>query len=411
MKAANLLSTGLALAILNSGLAFGQDVKEISTPVSVFSRENILLDLPSDLDFSWITRKSDNSSTSNRNNFGLNYGGTYFPIDNVGVGLGIRSDISKEIIEEIEIRNSSTNGSLHAIYGNSLSSVLNIYGKVAVRKGIDRYEYNSPSYTQDSKSKETGLNFEIGIPVGITGTGFYATPFIAYDYSVIKNDTYKDKFSGIFMGTKLNLSLSRGSFARNCDQVEEFSDNMYTKGTNVIGGSTRFNVNFGTETNMGSGENGYDGDDVNSSYFGGRIKTEYYRYLFDDIAFGGDFRIRTSGHKNKDTDNNYNNFSWMFMPKLQVNLPVTGKLHNTFGFVGYGLGGSTTTTSSSDQTYETKEKKSSVDLGTGYNIFFAEDFAFVPILNYTWSTSENKETDVKTKSNGVEMSFSIRHSF
>ena len=411
MKTTFLLSSGFILAILNSSLAFGQDRDKIPLPISPFSQGDINIDLPTNVNFSLLNQIAGNNNSRKQNNFGLQYGGTYFLVDNVGVGLGISSDISKEMIEQVEILNSSTTGSLHAIYGTSLSSGINIYGKVAVKKGIEKYEYTSPSYTQDSKIKVSGLNFEFGSPIDIGESGFYATPYLAYDYSVNKDDYQKDKFSGLYLGTRLNLSLPCGSFARNCEQVQEFSDNMYTQGTNVIGGYTGFRLNFGTGTNTYSGENGNSGDDVKSSYFGGMIKAEYYHYLFDDIAFGGDFGINTSGHKIKETDNKQNEFSWMFMPKVQVNLPVPGKLHNTFGFAGYGLGGSTVKTSHSSQTNETKESKFSLALGAGYNIFFARDFTFVPILNYSWLTSENKETSVKNKWNGPEMSLSLRHSF
>jgi hypothetical protein len=142
------------------------------------------------------------------------------------------------------------------------------------------------------------------------------------------------------------------------------------------------------------------------------LELEYYRYFFDNIAVGAEFRMRGSGEKDKETDYKQSDFSWMLTPTIQANLPVDGKLNNSFGFVGYGFGGSKDKiTGTNNQTNETKYKTSELSFGLGYNLFMAQNLALVPVINYSMYTRKEANSDAKDKRNGVEAGLSIRYSF
>ena len=187
---------------------------------------------------------------------------------------------------------------------------------------------------------------------------------------------------------------------------------MYTKGTNVVGGSTSFNMKFGTLKSSYIGDDMYNDFENSLSDLCAALEIEYYRYVFDNLAVGAEFRVRGSGEKDKETDYKQNDFSWMLTPTIQANLPVNGLLNNTFGFVGYGFGGSKDkTTGTNNQTTETKYNTSELSIGAGYNLFMAKNLALVPRINYSMYTRKEADTDAKDKRSGIEAGFSMRYSF
>lgn len=413
MKPTSLLKSVLILVFLNASLAFGQDNMAnvmVNTP---FAKGNTYMSMSNDLMFSWKNLKTNDESAGKRNRFGLHYEGTYFLTDNVGVGIGISSGRTKEKNGDSENIESSTLGSVHAMYGYSPGGIINVYGKASVRAGWDKLKYEYTGYSQEDKYNEFGLNFEVGAPLALgKGTGLFLTPYLNYDYGVSKNDDYKDVSSGIFLGTRYTYSLPCDAFAHDCSQIRGFSENMYSKGRNVIGGSTGFSLNLGTLNSR------YIGDDINNDYdytlsdMCFETEIEYYHYLFNNLALGAEIRLRASGEKDKESDYKQNSFSWMVKPKIQANLPLTGDLHNTFGFIGYGFGTSKDKTANinNDET-ETKYTNSEFSLGVGYNMFFARSFALVPEVYYSAYTQKNTDTDTRDQRNGPGVSFTIRHSF
>ena len=413
MKPTSLLKAVPILSFLNANLAFGQDkiaTELVNTP---FAKGNIYMSMSNDLMFSWKNLKTNDESAGNRNRFGLHYEGTYFFTDHVGVGIGISSGRTKEKNGDAENIESYTIGSVHAMYGQSLGGIYNIYGKASVRAGMDKSAYDYPGYSQENKYKESGLNFEVGTPLALgKGTGFLVTPYLNYDYGVSKNDDYKDVSSGIFLGTRLNYSFPCAAYAHGCSQVKEFSENMYTKGTNVIGGSGIFALNLGTLNSQYIGDDMYEEYDYKLSEMCFETELEYYYYLFNNVALGVEARLRASGEKDKESDYRQNSLSWMVKPKIQANLPFSGELHNTFGFIGYGYGTSKDkSTNENNNETETKYSNTELSIGAGYSLFFARKFALVPEVYYSAYTRKNTDTDVKNQRNGPGVSFSIRHSF
>ena len=414
MKHNYLLMSGLIPIFLIGGVVYGQNIPIPIDVISPFSKGNSFSELSNNLSIDWNKLKNNDQDAGKRNNFGMMVKGTYFLIDGVGVGAGIDLDRTKEIDGDIEILNSSTIGSLNVMYGRSLSSVLNLYGKAEVRAGVNKYKYQSNLFNQDNKHNEFGLNFEVGAPFTLGNeNGFYVTPYMAYDYNTVKDDDWKDTYAGLYLGTRLNMSLPCASFAHDCDQVRDFSDNMYTQGTNVIGGHSRFRINMGTEKYEYIGGNGNGFNDENYSTSGGSLKVEYYRYVVDNVAVGGDFRLMSDKYKSKEDNFEENYFSWMLSPKVQVQVPVTGDLNNLFGFVGFGVGKSKEKfIEEGEPDEEFTDNKSSFTIGAGYNLFFAKSFALVPTISYQNSTTvETDNNDLKRKRSGIEFGFSIRHSF
>ena len=414
MKLPQILMLAFTLAFLIPQMVNGQKERERNIPLSVtpFSQGITSLDLNNNLDLSFLTRKTENNNAIKIRGSGIHLSATHFLIDNVGVGIGINTDRHRNFRNEIETISSINTGSLHAIYGKSFNEGLNIYTKTAFRGGFDKYKYNSPLYEQDQKRNILGFNWEVGALFDISnGNGAYFNPFISYDYSTSKDEDYKDIYSGLFLGTKLNLSLPCASYAHDCDQVNEFSEDMYTQGTNSIGGGAYFQLNFGNERYRYMGENGNGSSEPTNSFSSGSLNGEYLRYIYDNIAVGGNLWFQTYGQNDKNSDDKVNSVSWMLTPIIQVNLPVTGTLHNSFGYVGYGIGSSKVKTTYFENTDETKEKNSSFEIGIGHNIFIANNFALVPKASYKWFGTENTDEETKTTTKGLEFNLSFRQSF
>jgi len=415
MKPTILTKFAILLAFSNVGLVYGQD--DIPIPIEVvklpFAKGNTLWNMSNDLNFSWKSLESNGESAGNRNRFGLHLNGTYFVVDNVGVGIGLSSEKTRTKNGDINEIDVTTLGSVNVLYGRTVGEMLNVYGKGEFSARVTNSKYESPGYSEDNKYNEYGLNFEVGAPLAIgKGTGFLVTPFLNYDYGVSKDDSYKDVYSGINLGTRLNISLPCASYAHNCEQISAFSENMYTKGTNVLGGSTSFWMQFGTQKSSYIGDDMYDDYENRLSDMYASLDIDYYRYIYNNLALGAEFRVRGSGEKNKETDYKQNEFSWMLMPAIQANLPVEGKLNNSFGFAGYGFGMSNEkTTGTNNQTTETKYNNSEIRFGVGYNLFMAKNLALVPIVNYSMYTRKEADSDAKDKSNGFEAGFSLRHAF
>ncbi|MDZ7635626.1 MAG: hypothetical protein U5L72_14820 [Bacteroidales bacterium] len=332
-------------------------------------------------------------------------------IDGFGVGFGIHSDRTKEIIGDTKEISATTLGSVHALYGRSMGGVLNLYGKVEFRGGIDTYNYDSPAIPDETKHSDIGLNLEAGAPIALGNSGgLYFIPYLAYDYNVIKDDEYKDIYSGFTLGTRMSLSLPIESFAGDCDQVRDFSTNMYAQGVNVLGGYSQFNLNFVGARYLYNGTNGSD-EYGSNSISSGLLLGEYYHYLFDNIAIGGELRLKSSGSRDKDTDDKQSSFSWMVKPKIMANLPLEGELNNAFAFTGFGFGTASDKADYFGSSYTTTENRTILFLGAGYNLFLAKGFSMVPTLNYTWFTSKDTETDDKSNRNGIETEVYFRYSF
>ena len=416
MKTSILTTSAFLLTFLNAELVNGQDDKldKLTMPVqSPFAKGNTLWNMSNDLKFSWKSLESNGESAGNRNRFGLHIGGSYFIVDNFGVGLGVSSEKTRTRNGDIDEIDVTTLGSVNAIYGRTMNQLLSLYGRGELRTGISKSKYESPGYSQESKYNEFGVNFEVGTPLTLgKGSGYYVTPFVNYDYSISKDDSYKDTKSGINIGTRLNISLPCASYAHDCGQIDAFSENKYTKGSNVIGGSSSFQLQFGSLKSSYIGDDMYNDYENSLSDMCAFLELEYYRYFFDNIAVGAEFRVRGSGEKDKETDYKQNDFSWMLTPTIQANLPVDGKLNNSFGFVGYGFGGSKDKiTGTNNQTNETKYKTSELSFGLGYNLFMAQNLALVPVINYSMYTRKEADSDAKDKRNGVEAGLSIRYSF
>ena len=416
MKTLILTTSAFLLTFLIASHVSGQDDKldKLKIPVeSPFAKGNTLWNLSNDLKFSWKGLESNRESAGNRNRFGLHIEGTYFVADNIGVGMGISSEKTRTRNGDIDEIDVTTMASVNALYGHTFGQLVNIYGRGEFSAGVSKSKYESPGYSQDNKYNEYGLNFEVGAPLALgKSTGFFVTPFVNYDYFISKDDNYKDIRSGINLGTRLNISLPCASYAHDCEQISAFSENMYTKGTNVVGGSTSFNMKFGTLKSSYIGDDMYNDFENSLSDLCAALEIEYYRYVFDNLAVGAEFRVRGSGEKDKETDYKQNDFSWMLTPTIQANLPVNGLLNNTFGFVSYGFGGSKDkTTGTNNQTTETKYNTSELSIGAGYNLFMAKNLALVPRINYSMYTRKEADTDAKDKRSGIEAGFSMRYSF
>jgi hypothetical protein len=331
-------------------------------------------------------------------------------MDNFGLGIGISSDRTKLKNGSTEDIESSNLGSFHAMYGHSFGNNFNIYGKAAVSAGLDRSKYDYTGYSGDTKYKEFGLNFEVGTPFPCKkNPGFLFTPYMAYDYGMSKDDNYHDATSSFNLGTRLNYSLPCSSFAHNCSQSEAFAANMYTQGRNVIGGSTFLSLKFGAENDKYVGGISEGNSSNKYSNSGASINADYYHYFLNNMAIGGELKLDSWNSKNKDNNNKQNDFSWMIMPELLVNLPVTGAMHNSFAFVGYGFGMEKQKSTYTSQSNETKYNKSEVSFGLGYNMFIAKGFALTPVIDYCMASKKDTDTKLKSKSNGPELSFALRY--
>jgi Autotransporter beta-domain len=400
------------LIFLNASLVCGQDDEIPIAVESPFAKGNIFFLMYNNLGFNWKNLESNGESAGKRNRFVTDIEGTYFVADNIGIGVGLSSyktKIKKEDIEQIEV---STMGSVNALYGHSIGKTMNLYGRGEFGIGLNKSKYESPGYSQENKYNEYGLNFEVGAPFALgAGTGFLFTPYVNYNYGLTKDDNYKDVSSGINLGTRLNFSLPCAAFAHDCSQLSAFSQNMYSKGTNVIGGSTLFSLNFGTVESSYIGDDMYNYENKLSDRYAS-VKVDYYHYIIDNLAIGAALRLMSSGEMDKETDYKQSEFSWMLRPEIQANLPVEGKLNNSFLFAGYGFGGSREkTTSANNETTERKYNNSKISFGAGYNMFMAKSLALVPVLNYSMHTSKDADSDAKDKRKGFEAELSLRHTF
>jgi hypothetical protein len=410
MKPSRLLNAAVLLPFLNSGLVFGQDEITKVAPVSPFSKGNTFYNMSNDLRFSWKKLSTDDVSQGNRNRFGLMLEATYFLIDNFGIGAGISSEKTREKddgYDEVEAR---TLGSINAMYGCPLGGMYNIYGKASFRAGQNKYSYEYQGFSEESKYQEFGMKFEVGAPITVKpNSGLLITPFIAYDYGVSKDDNYKDATSSIYLGTRLNFSLPCASYAHGCDDINRFSENKYSKGRSVLGGSTYLSLNLGSENDKYIGDGSYDYA-TKYSIFGAKIIADYYYYVIDNLSVGGELRLRGSSDKNKDDDSKESSFSWMLMPQVLGNIPVEGNLNNTFVFVGYGFG-MEKDKFTDEESEESNYNNTDLTFGLGYYFFLTDGLALTPIVDYSMFTQKDTDTDIKSKRNGMEANISLRYTF
>ncbi len=420
MKLTLIFGTGFLLMFILGSISYGQSTNsQISSSITLPATQTPSPFLKGNFWFNagnnfWLDQDNVKypADKGHENSLGFDYNMLYFPVDHLGVGIDFSTYRDKSKFSTSNGLNTSTMVYLDGLYGASFNDKLNGYVKAGFGFGGERDQYSSgSSYSYDNKYKDIGINFEAGAPYSICdNSSILFTPRLGYEYIRSTGSGWTDKTSGIYFRTGIVASLPCSSYAHDCDEFDEYSEGEYDQGNNFIGGFST--LGFGMGNSNSTGPDGEGGSlTTNSSYSNETFKVQYFRYIFDNIAIGSTLDFYSSMNNNKTNSTKNNQYNWTFSPQAQFNLPIQGPMHNAFGFLEGGFGSSMTKTDTNGSSTTTRYALSDMSLGLGYNLFFTRSFALTPYVDYRFNMETDKSTKDKTRVNGVEAGFSIRHSF
>lgn len=326
---------------------------------------------------------------SHTNTFNLNIDYNRFVIDHLA--LGVQLDLSTSKYESGNTFSKSTNWMLYGdvMYGTTFNSNFNLYGKVSVGFGTDKF---SATNTTSPKENQFGYKLEIGSPIHMFDDGGnYITPYIGYNYLQQKNSFGKTSDNEFSLGLKFQNYAPCGAYQCDCHHARTFSRGTYDAGRSFIGYSSWGNIDFGKSK--------FDYNNFNSEndIFDGSLSLEYGYYFIPNLAIGAgiDWSSQTNGSGNSKTTNSL----FRLMPMITGNLPTDDCWNNLFLQAGYGFGFEKSSSGTNDQ----KTNITNYGVYVGFNDYFGKHLAFTPKIGYDWETFKNPTTDVKSKFSGFEL--------
>jgi hypothetical protein len=336
--------------------------------------------------FGWARTTPENSD-NHTSSAALKIDYNRFVVDHVGVGAEFDWSSSKYDNGTSVSKDNSWMLYGNVIYGSTLGSNFNLYGKASVGLGQDKSTYGSSSST----THLFGYKFEVGSPVHLFNDGGnYITPFISYNFLREKDDITTYKTNEFDFGFRFQNYSPCSAYQCDCHHNRSFSGNIYSQGRSFIGYSSMGDFGFGkakTEYNNSTSE---------SDISGGSFNLEYGYYLSRDIAIGAGFSW--NGSTQKTGSSKYSNSALSFMPMITLNAPAKSCLENLFLQGGYGFGMEKSTSGSSEDKYNT----TNLCINLGFNDFIGKHIAFTPKIGYEWESFKNTDTNLKSKQSGLE---------
>jgi len=410
-----------SLFLLHSSVLLAQRGKvhtTSSTPVTKVSKDDVDLFgkgkwefaiCRENLGYSHQSIKVNDVSQGKQSQFNLNLGTNYYVADHIGIGLQLMTSMNT-FKNNYKQTNNNWMAYANFTYGVHTDNNFNFYARAGVGVGESTSKYTpvTGNSTTD-KLHEFGYKLCVGFPIQLErNEPVYFTPEFHYNYLRDKFDGGKETDNRFGIGLKLETFL----FCREmeCDHRAKyaFSHNAYDQNHSFFGVSTRGMMDFG------STKTEYDNNFPSSkqTYNTGDLSVNYNYYIINDLALGADIDFGNSMYKYSGSSNKATSTNFSFQPMLQLNLPVENPcLRNTFVKAGYGFGMETNKYTTGSNTTTTKYNTTDFCAGLGYNFFFHKDLSFTPIFEYDMSTSKNKDTGVKEKLNGVELSIGFRKFF
>lgn len=334
-------------------------------------------------------RVNEDNSDNHTSNVSLDIDYNRFVIDHLAVGVDLSLSSSKSESANSSATNSNWMAYANVMYGTTFNNNFNLYGKLSVGVGNDKFKY--PTNTE--KEDLFGYRLEIGSPVHLfDGGGNFITPFIAYDVLERKDGGAKYTDDKFLFGFRFQNYSPCNAYSCDCHHGRSFSRGIYDQGRSFIG--------YSSMGDFGFGKSKYEFGNVNSDddVSGGLFNLEYSYYFIPNLAIGAG--VNWDGQTTKSGGTKYTSSQLVLMPMLTANLPSDDCWNNLFLQGGYGFGYEKTTSGSNDLKYNI----SNYCFNLGFNDFIGKHIAFTPKIGYDWEAFKNTKTDVKTKYSGFEFS-------
>ena len=420
MKKFLLLSGGIFLFFQTVLTAQRTRTETTAAPIKSISKEDI-----SSLPFSrgqWefnITRenlgwshqdiKINDVGHGSQSQFSINLGTNYYVAKNIGFGLELDASLNT-IKDNSKQTNNSWMTYANFTYGIPVNNDFNFYVRGGIGIGGADSKYTAPGgQTTNDKSDLFGYKFCAGFPIRLEKSSpLYLTPEFRYSYQREKFDNSTETDNRFGFGLKLETFLFCRQMECDAHSGYALSHNCYRQGRSYLGVNTRGMMSFGDTKSAYT--NNYPGTKEN--YTLGNLEANYMYYIVNNLSFGAGIDFGSSLYKNSAGNSRQSSTSFSFMPMVQFNIPSTSQgLNNLYLKGGYGFGMDRSEFKSGNNTNTNKYSTTDFCMGLGYNFFFSKGLSFTPMLSYDMSSSKNKDTGIKEKYNGPEISIGIEKFF
>ena len=360
------------------------------------------------LNYAHQKAKVNDVSQGTQSQFSINADANYYVAKSIGIGLQLDADWNT-----YKFNGKSNNNSwmtyANVTYGINGNNNFNFYLRGGVGVGSANNKYTPPNGSStNNKSDLFGYKLAVGFPIQMGGSPAYFTPELSYGSRREKFDASTETDNHFGVGLKLETFLFCKEMQCDAHKGHALSHNSYTQGRSYLGVHTRGMFTTGdikTEYN-----NNF--PDTKDKYTQGDLQANYMYYIVNYLALGASLDFGTATYKNDASNNKQTIGSFSFMPMLELNMPSDNKgLNNLFVRGGYGFGTQRTEYTSGNTTNTTKYSTTDFCVGLGYNFFFHKGLSFTPIFDYDMATSKEKNSNIKQKFNGPELSIGVRKFF
>ncbi len=369
-----------------------------------FARGNWEYQIRQNAEYSYMKNSESGQSLGHQNSLGFNLGANYFVADHIGVGL----ELNTKWTGNHYLSDNTTSkwmGWADVMYGLPLSPDIDFYGKLSVGLGTEKATYKSGSTSSSTTDNLFGYRIGVGAPIRLFDKGpLFVTPELSWDYLHTSFDGGHENDNGLRLGLCLEAYMGCNQFSCDCHHGFSLSHNVYQPGTSFIDFSTHGGFDFGTLKTTYTGSSSVQEE----SHSREMLDAGYSIYVLPNFAVGGSIAVGGTSEKDKNSSAKVTTGNWMITPMLEFNLPVDNGWNNSFLKLGVGFGSEKSTSGSGSNSSSVTDNIFSYYALVGYNDFIARRLAFVPRIGYECNTFKNTSTDVKEKSNGIEVELGLR---
>lgn len=343
------------------------------------------------VDYCYTTDYDDNGDKlGHSSQFDLDIDKTYFFMR----GLGASLDYCYNYDDESNYNSMSSRFLLGLVYGNRLTPKLDFYVGAGFIYDADK----TKSGNTTDKEHGTGFYGELGVLFPINGTNTYFVPELNYRRTVTDFDDGKETYSGFGLNMGMRSYMDCDDYW--CDHRHGYS---LSRGKYEPG---NFNVNYQSMAGFSIGMNKIDYDQIPTS-----SETDFNRF---HLSFDGDYyvahhlavglNLRLGSSKQEGQNNSFTSTRTSFGAGgyLQYNLPFEKGLDNWFVKAGIGYGTSKNETKIPTGTSTLQLNRLRYSFTTGYDLYITNRLFVTPEIGYKISTETNPDTDVKTRSRGID---------
>jgi hypothetical protein len=358
-------------------------------------------DLRRNLSYSHFNNYSNEVKYAETNRISVDLGANYMFGKGIGAGLDLSYGSNKQKNESGS--ESSNNDWMlwgNFLYGRSLGTKFSWYGQASVGYGGDKQEFVPVSGTpNEDESNTLGFRITSGVVLPVQLGPAYLDAHLNYKRFCVDYEDGEESINRFGIGLNLMGALNANEFGGHNQPLNL----RYRQGQSYIGYHSRAMYSFGNSTEKFNNLP----NEFESDFSGGKLEFDYNYFFLNNFYGGVDFKWECDVSKpGNQPGYEFHNSDIMVKPRIGLNWPVSGPLHNFYTEVQAGWGRETFKIDDNGNVNEFKDKTSSYGVYLGYNFFISSQLAITP--QAYWSVRKSESTDAMVPQEQEDKGFGLR---